>query len=92
MTSTTTNAPATVKELGDLAERQGGTAAALLDTFTAENFPALRKGPAAGDVETTWTPEEGFLVYVGDSEGMTVEEARKLAADLRGVLERVEGL
>ncbi|GAA1276948.1 hypothetical protein [Arthrobacter pascens] len=52
----------------------------------------IHKGPAAGDVETTWTPEEGFLVYVGDSEGMTVDEARKLAADLRGVLERVADL
>ncbi|AOT04946.1 hypothetical protein [Arthrobacter sp. U41] len=46
----------------------------------------LHKGPGAGTVETTWSPEEGVLVYVGDSEGMSVDAARELASDLLSVL------
>ena len=52
----------------------------------------IHRGPAAGDVETTWTPAEGFLVHVGDAEGITLAEAAQLAEDLRRVLEGVASL
>ena len=65
-------------------------------TFATEHVAELggdiHRGPAAGIVKTTWTPEEGLLVYVGELEGMTPAEAAELAADLRDVLGRLAGL
>jgi hypothetical protein len=58
----------------------------------AELSGDLHRGPAAGTVETSWSPEEGVLVYVGDSDGMSMDAANQLLADLRGVLGRVAGL
>ena len=52
----------------------------------------LHIGPTVGTVTTAWSPEEGTLVYVGDSEGMTVGEAQQLLTDLQGALGRVAGL
>jgi hypothetical protein len=54
----------------------------------------IHAGPAAGDVVTTWTSDEGIRVHFGNSvdNGMTVTDALALARDLRRVLEGVAGL
>ncbi|MGO4143462.1 hypothetical protein AB4Y77_00105 [Paenarthrobacter sp. YAF11_1] len=79
MTATTTAAPA-------------GFLAPETTADEPNFFGDLHKGPTLGEVETSWTPEEGILVHVGAGEGMTVDKARQLLADLRDVLGRVEGL
>ena len=84
----TINTPATVRELSAPAgfEEQ----AAPVDGV--EMGGDLRVGPTFDIVTTSWSAEEGTLVYVGDSEGMSVEAAQRLLTDLQRTLGSVAGL